>query len=214
MNLHIQKTTDFELDGCGGAREWERTEWHELQRVGGTADYATRARVLYSDTGLYFLVDCRDKRLVATMTEDFDKIFLEDVVEVFIRPDPTRDLYFEYELSPMNVELPIIVPNLNGRFFGWRPWLYEGDRRTRRATSAYGGEKAPNAEVEGWIAEFFIPFKLLHPMIDAPPPKGTQWTGNIFRIDYDAGAQTQWALFPEVGCNFHDFHHYNPFIFA
>ena len=32
------------------------------------------------------------------------------------------------------------MPNLDGKFLGWRPWHYEGDRKTRKATSAVGGE--------------------------------------------------------------------------
>lgn len=213
MNLHIPKTDDFDLDGAGTTANWNAAEWQTLQRTGGSADYATRSKVLYSETGMYFLLDCRDRRLTCTMTEDASQIFREDVVEVFLRPDLTRDLYFEYELSPMNVELVLVIPNVGGRFFGWLPWQYEGERRTRRATSAYGGQKDFNAPVEGWTAEFFIPFKLLHPLIEAPPSTGDEWTGNVYRIDYDAGEPTHWALSPEVGTNFHNFHHYGRLIF-
>lgn len=214
MNLHIGKTSDFELDGHGGANNWKQADWHALERVGGDSQYATRARILYSDTGLYFLVDCKDTRLTCTMTEDFSEIFREDVVEVFLRPDLCRDLYFEYEISPLEVELPIIIPNLDGHFFGWRPWQYEGARRTRKATSVYGGDKTAGAKVDGWTAEFFLPYKLLHPMIDGAPEKGDEWTGNVYRIDYDADEPTHWALSPETGANFHNFHHFGRLIFA
>ena len=59
--------------------------------------------------------------------------------EVFLWPDERDPIYFEYEISPLNRELPILVPNLGGKFLGWRPWHYEGDRKIRKATSAVGG---------------------------------------------------------------------------
>ena len=54
--------------------------------------------------------------------------------EVFLWPDERDPIYFEYEISPLGRELPILVPNLDGKFLGWRPWHYEGEpaRRARR----------------------------------------------------------------------------------
>ena len=31
------------------------------------------------------------------------------------------------------------VPNLGGKYLGWRPWHYEGARKIRKATTAVGG---------------------------------------------------------------------------
>ena len=54
------------------------------------------------------------------MTADNLDIYNEDVVEVFLWTDESTPLYFEYELSPLNYELPIIVPNNEGDFFPYR----------------------------------------------------------------------------------------------
>ena len=58
----------------------------------------------------------------------FADLWTEDVVEIFFWPDEEMPVYFEYELSPRNYELPILVPNKAGSFLGWRPWKYEGER--------------------------------------------------------------------------------------
>ena len=59
------------------------------------------------------------------------------------------------------IELPIMVPNNKGKFLGWLPWNYDGERKTQHATSVTGGKLINGGTITGWIAEFFIPYKLL-----------------------------------------------------
>lgn len=206
MEMSVQHVEDFEVTGKGSAPVWEQAAWHPLTPVGpGPGSYATRTKVLWSRSGVYFLVDCEDMLLTCTMTRDFEDIYNEDVVEVFLWPDERQELYFEYEISPLGVELPILIPNHQGRFMGWRPWHYEGQRLIRRATTVRGGHKAPLARVEGWTAEFFFPFELFTGLGNMPPQSGTRWRGNIYRIDYDAPQPVHWAWCPDTGADFHDF---------
>jgi hypothetical protein len=86
---------------------------------------------------------------------------------------------------------------------GWRPWHYEGNRKTRHATHI----DKKNDHVTGWYAEFFIPFELLKPLANVPPVKGTRWRANFYRIDYDKGESTwQWQEVRDVA--FHDYEKY------
>ncbi|MDZ4815333.1 MAG: carbohydrate-binding family 9-like protein [Verrucomicrobiota bacterium] len=213
MEMVIPKVRDFEVTGDGSANAWKKASWHSLVRVAGTHPYETKAKVLYSTTGIYFLFDCPDKQLTCTMKNDFDNIFTEDVVEVFLWPDEKKPLYLEYELSPLNVELNILVPNHNSAFFGWRPWHYNGTRVPRRATSVRGGRKASKAKVEAWMAEFFLPFSLFSGVCDTPK-KGTQWRANWYRIDYDFNHSTQWAWCPKTKSNFHDYKNFGSITFG
>lgn len=211
--LYIQPTDDFELNGQGDHSAWAETEWVALPlRHGPQIELMTRAKVLYSETGIYFLMQCEDEVLTATLTEDFANLYNEDVVEVFLWTDEQQPLYFEYELSPLNYELPIIVPNWKGNFFGWRPWHYEGERLTRRATSVQGGAKESMAEVSGWTAEFFIPYALLKPLGNVPPQTGTRWRGNLYRIDYDKSEARYWQWQPTSG-SFHEYQKFGTLVF-
>ena len=132
-------------------------------------------------------------------------------MEVFLWPDESVPVYFEYEVSPLNYELPILVPNMNDRFYGWKPWHYEGDRRTKHATSVTGGEKIGGGKVDRWKAEFYIPYKLLAPLNNVPPASGTKWRANMYRIDYDNG--TTYFTWQKVVKSFHEFNNYGTFIF-
>ena len=182
-------------------------------RPGSASGYASRAKIVYSDLGLYCLYDCADERLTCTGLKDNDELFNEDVVEAFFWPEESQHLYLEYEISPLGMELPLIIPN-NGDFFGWIPWHYEGDRRVRRATAVRGGEKMPGAAVTGWSAEFFIPFKLMRGFRNVPPKPGTTWRANFYRIDYDRNEPALFAWSGGVGNNFHDFRQFGTIRFA
>lgn len=141
--------------------------------------------VLSSESGIYFLFYCEDKKLTATMNTDFMDLWEEDVVEVFLMPDEDSPVYFEYEISSLNYELPILISNDNGDLVRWKPFHYDADRKTMHATSVLGGEKKSNSVVKSWSAEFFIPYKLLRPLNNIHPQPGTEWRANLYRIDYD-----------------------------
>lgn len=207
--LKIRHTEDFGITGDGSAANWNNAEWFALpQRTGKNVAYQTQVKVIYSDSGIYCLYRCEDRKITATLKEDFLDLWNEDVVEAFFWTDESVPLYFEYELSPLNYELPILVPNLKGKFFGWRPWHYEGSRRTRHGTHINKNGEA----VTSWTAEFFIPYVLLTPMINVPPKKGTQWRANFYRIDYDKGEATwQWQMVQ--GDSFHDYPRFGTIVF-
>lgn len=212
--LLISKTTDFEIDGTGSASQWKQTNWVPIpSRHESSTPQETRAKILYSDKGIYFLFECEDQKLTASLTEDFADLYKEDVVEVFLWTDESHPIYFEYEISPLNYELPIIVPNFEGEFFGWRPWHYQGEKRTRHATSVTGGKKESGATISKWVAEFFIPYALLKPLQNVPPQKGTTWRANMYRIDYDSGEFKSWQWQP-VNKSFHEYKKYGTFIFS
>ncbi len=199
--LKVKHTTDFYITGDGSAYNWASVEWLKLPQRSGKVSYETQVKILYSDSGIYCLYRCEDKKISATMKEDFLDIYEEDVVEAFFWTDEALPIYFEYELSPLNYELPILVPNLKGKFFGWRPWHYEGSRRTKHATHVINNNENT---VTYWTAEFFIPYRLLNPMSNVPPEKGTRWRANFYRIDYDSGEATwQWQQVSKK--SFHDY---------
>ena len=133
--LKVKHTADFIITGDGSAANWGNASWLTIsQRNKTNVEYQTQVKVLYSDSGIYCLYNCEDRKITATLKEDFLDLFNEDVAEAFFWTDETVPMYFEYELSPLNYELPILVPNIKGNFFGWRPWHYEGSRRTRHET--------------------------------------------------------------------------------
>lgn len=211
--LRVRPTDDFTVTGDGSADAWKKTDWEPLhKRTTAGASYGTRIKVLYSPTGLYVVMNATDRKVTATIREDFQDLWKEDVFEVFLWPDERQPLYFEYEISPLGTELPILIPNLDGKLLGWRPWHYEGPRKTRKATAATGGTLTPGGTVTGWTAEVFIPYELLKPLANVPPKPGSRWRANFYRMDYDDGQTTSWD-WARVGPSFHEFQKFGTLAF-
>lgn len=207
----IKKTNDFDVSGSGKAKNWESTSWLTIpQRTGESL--STKIKILYSGTGIYFLFDCGDKKLTSTMNADFLDLWKEDVVEIFLWTDESSPVYFEYEISPLDFELPLLISNENGELLRWQPFHYEPNRKTRHSTSVRGGEKKSLSTVSGWMAEFFIPYTLMRPLDNNIPKSGTKWRANMYRVDYDATTTSSWSWQP-VNKTFHDYKKFGTYIF-
>jgi hypothetical protein len=196
-SLIVKKTPDFEVTGLGDSAQWTNTQWHPIKPINGNVTYETKFKILYSATGIYCLYFCQDEIIKSTITRHNADLWTEDVVEAFFWPDERWPVYFEYELSPKNFELAILVPNFNGNFHGWLPWGDQENRKTRHAT---------HVESKNWTAEFFIPFEMLKPLQNCPPQSGTRWRANFYRIDHDNGT-TQFAWNP-VECSYHEYQNF------
>lgn len=217
--MSVPKTTDFVVTGDGMSEEWSKTEWVELTRRPNPMDeragetIRTRIKMLYSDTGLYVLFENEDDLLSATYESDFEELWWEDVAEAFFWTDESEGPhYFEYEISPLNYELPLLVSKIDGELLHWIPFAnsYRDERLIRHQTSV-DGLKESGAEIESWSAEFFIPFKLLHPLKNIYPESGDRWRANFYRIDYDEGqARWSWSPFRD---NFHDIEQFGTIVF-
>jgi hypothetical protein len=212
-DLRVVRTSDFEVNGRGDAAAWQKARWVPLNlRSAASHPYQTRVKVLYSSTGIYVLMDATDGVLTATMQDDFLDLWNEDVFELFLWTDERYPLYFEYEISPLGFELPILIPNIDGKLLGWRPWHYDGPRKTRKATTVTGGQKQSGAKVTGWKAEVYVPYELLAPLGNVPPKPGTRWRANFYRIDYDGGRSTSWD-WARVGPSFHEVKKFGTLVF-
>lgn len=217
-HMLVKRTDDFTITGDGSSENWNQTEWQELiqRRNHDQSDgYKTEFKVLYSDTGIYILYRNEDRILNATIEEHFSELWYEDVVEAFFWTDESTPDYFEYELSPLNYELPLIVTNLDGELVHWIPFANsyheESDRKTHHKTTIIGGEKRSGAEIEGWIAEIYIPFKLMHPLNNIYPESGSKWRANFYRVDYDDGdIPYSWQPYED---NFHDYNNFGTLLF-
>jgi len=197
--LEVSRTADFTVNGKGDHPAWDSAEWVSLPRNDSSGVlYKTEAKLLYSPKGIYVLMRCEDYKISASIRQDMADLYKEDVAEIFFWTSEEHPVYFEYEISPLNYELVLLVPNFGGRFLGWIPWHYSGNRTTEHATTIQTNEGG----VSGWTAEFFIPFELMKPLRNVPPAAGTEWRMNMYRIDYDYGS-AEWAWQP-VRETFHD----------
>lgn len=204
--LTVKKTVDFSITGSGENAAWERAEWVPLVQLDKGKPYESKFKVLYSATGIYVLFYGEDERINSPFENDFDPLFRADVFEVFFHPQPSTPLYFEYEISPLNRELVLLIPNLKG-IQGWLPWNYTGERKVKKNVVVKGGPMENKAAIQSWTAELFFPYGLLSPLENTPPQSGTVWNANFCRLDYDSGSMIKWSWSP-IKSSFHEYKKY------
>ncbi|HRO47531.1 carbohydrate-binding family 9-like protein [Agriterribacter sp.] len=202
--LLVKRCNDFTITGKGENAEWQKTNWVTLHQIDDGKQYESKYKVLYSSKGIYVLFSGEDEKITSTFENDFDNLFNADVFEVFFHPDPSTPLYFEYEISPLNKELVLLIPNLKGGAYGWTPWHYSGERKVKKSVHIEGGAMEPGSAIRSWSAELFFPYSLLSPLSNIPPKSGTIWNANFCRLDYDSGRMIKWSWSP-VERSFHEF---------
>ncbi len=210
----IKQTFDFEVTGNPDTIHWSKTEWNEIPFLLGNGKKAeTKVRLLYSNTGIYVFFYCEDDRLTATLQQNNLELWNEDVVEVFFQPNSTQPNYFEYEISPLNFELPLIIYNDKGKLNRWIPYHLTDIPGTRHAALVQRSPGQTGTDIISWTAEFFIPFGMMKPVMDELPHSGVRWKGNLYRVDYDHQKDASlWALYKNSG-NFHEYDNFGLFYF-
>lgn len=212
-SLLVRSCQDFQINGKGDNLQWCKTVWTELKKLdsGGT-DYKSCFKILYSFTGIYVLFYGEDDKITSHFKKDFDEIFKADVFEVFFHINSSEPIYFEYEISPLNKELVLLMVNRNEIISAWAPWQYEKRRKVQKSVSISGGEMKPGAKIKSWKAELFFSYELLSAFQNIPPVKGTRWNANFCRLDYDSGTMIKWAWAP-VDNSFHELDRFYSLIF-
>ena len=156
----------------------------------------TKFKILYSPKGIYVLFNGDDDKISTQYDTDFGDLYKGDVFEVFFHTDPKTPMYFEYEVNQLNKELVLLIPNINGRIYGWLPWRYEKDRTVKKMVNVVGGKNDSDASITSWSAELFFPYDLFRPLGNVAPKSGTIWNANFYRLDYDSNKAMKWAWGP------------------
>ena len=187
---------DLLLDGNVDKLQWESAK--ELLLVdnttGGKPRQATTVKLLWNDKNLYVCFRCIDTYINATMTDYNDKLYEEEVVEVFI--DDNRDLktYMEFEVNPLNALLHYSIHNdLKGSKIGYA-------RVDKNVKSAVLCDEAKGI----WSVELEIPFSEFITAENIPPKTGDKWLINLYRIDRPKNKKEEYMSWSPTGKdNFH-----------
>ncbi len=156
---------------------------------GSAPRLATAVRVGTREGALLVRFDGRDRGVVATMTKRDDPLWKEDVFEVFLSPDDSLAVYYEFEVNPL------------GALFDARIESPEGRRETMRVDVSWNcpGLSARVRRREGlWSAVLTIP---LAPMA---PGGASLWRANFYRIDQ--GSPDEYSAWSPTLADPPDFH--------
>lgn len=151
--------------------------------MGAAPKQATDLRVAVSGADLRVLFDCVDCDPWATKTAHDDRLFEEEVVEVFLDPVGDLECYFEIELNPLNTVLDLVLRKSPSGLKKEVAWHCEGLRTAVQRTA------------RGWTAELAIPFESLMPGSARMPA----WRCNFCRIDRPRGHPRELSAWSPTG---------------
>ena len=159
--------------------------------TGGRPRLATSVRAGLRGGALCVRFDARDDGVVATLTERDAPLWTEDVCEVFLSPDETVRVYYEFEVNPLGTRFDARVesPDLRrATMIVDTDWTCEGfsARVTRR----------PGL----WSASLTIPLASMCRGVG--PPR--VWRANFYRVD--RGARDEFSAWSPTHADPPDFH--------
>ncbi len=123
----------------------------------------------------------------AIYDQEDDKLWEEEVVEVFIDPDGDGRNYLELEVNPLNTVVDLIIVQLAPTWESDFDWDIAG---LQTAVQTYGTVNDSLGQDEGWTVEIAIPWAAMAARINAGRPSpGDTWRLNVCRIERKGGRE-------------------------
>jgi len=170
----------------------------------------TRVRVLRDNSYLYIGADLDDKDIYALKTQHNSTTWEDDVFEVFLKPRRDLPHYYEFHVTPANVNLELFIPRRKSgsieRFF-FRSGM-------RSAVTVRGTLNDWQDVDDGWTVEMAIPFAAFARTAGVPRP-GEEWQVAFCRFDYSCHLPAELPDGVECSSSAHlsvrSFHHYEDY---
>jgi arylsulfatase A-like enzyme len=158
--------------------------WASAPRITwGPEAVATSFRALWTSNGFFVRYDVTDAQPWHTLTRRDERLWTEEVVELFLDAGATGRSYAELEINPVNTVVDLWVDRPENRFD--KDWNIVGlENRVHPRRDAAG-------RTTGWIAVACLPWSSLASKAPAgtalPPRPGDLWRFNVFRIERPFG---------------------------
>ena len=193
-------TTKLEIDGQLNERAWGDAPLIGAfvnNRDGSTTKLVTEVKILYDLDFIYFSFRSADTNVWSTMKKRDEHLWLEEVLEVFLQPDPSIPNYIELEVNPLGTMLDIYL--LNTR----KPLHYESwnSEKLRWAVNVDGTVDGKEND-RGWSCEIGLPLEDIATAPHIPPVVGDRWRLNLYRVEkLPVVAELAWS--PTLQDDFH-----------
>lgn len=164
---------------------------------GAASPLRTEARLLWDDTYLYIAFDVEDENIWATMKTRDEHLWHEEVVEVFVQPDPAHPAYVELEVNPLGTMLDIFLLDRRKPL----PYASWNSSRLQWAVQVDGTVDGEPGD-RGWTCEIALPHEDLATAPHVPPRPGDRWRLNLYRVE-ERPARAGLAWSPTRANDFH-----------
>jgi hypothetical protein len=210
LSYDCQHTTGpITIDGKGNDAAWQKVPWtSDFVDIQGAVRpkprYRTRVKMLWDEHYLYVLAQMQEPDVLATLTKHDSVIFKDNDFEIFIKPLPATESYYEFEINALNTEWDLFLNKpYNEQGKPDNSWEIPG---LKTAVSIQGTLNNQKDNDQGWTVEVAYPWKAfdLRQPVPAPHP-GTLWRINFSRVEWTKGnpVEDNWVWSPQGVINMH-----------
>ena len=202
--LHAQKAADvprtyecrytgrgIRVDGRMDDAAWRRAAWTsdfvdfvDIEGAGRPKPrFRTRVKMLWDERYLYIGAEMEEPDVHGTLTEHDSVIFHDDDFEVFLKPRPETESYFEFEMNALNTGWDLYLERpykMGGR--ADNSWEIPG---LRTAVWVRGTLNDARDRDRGWTVEIAYPMAAFGSRQAVERPReGTVWRLNFSRVEW------------------------------
>ena len=171
---------------------------------GGSHRPVTRARLTYTDEGLYVFFRVADRFVLSRQSGFQAAVYRDSCVEFFVQPKPDRG-YFNFEMNAGGALLLTYIEDPTRTASGFKRFTrlpVAADAAVRRFHSLPSVVWPERAGPVDWCVEYFIPFALLEPYVGPLGcVSGQTWRANCFKCADDS-SQPHWAAWAPLDADF------------
>jgi hypothetical protein len=202
-------TTPIRIDGKLDDPAWKQAVWTsdfvDIEGAGKPKPrFRTRAKMLWDDTYLYIAAELEEPNVTGTLTQHDSVIFKDNDFEVFIKPLPATESYYEFEMNALNTGWDLFLPKPYST--GGKPdngWDIAG---LKTAVAVEGTLNHSSDTDRGWTLEIAYPLTSFRSRQQVPlPVPGTVWRINFSRVEWTPGnpKEDNWVWSPQGVINMH-----------
>jgi hypothetical protein len=197
------------VDGNLTDAAWKRARWTtDFVDIEGSAKpkprFRTRVKMLWDEQYLYIAAELQEPDVKATLLRHDSTIFHDNDFEVFIKPLPETESYYEFEMNALNT--------------GWDLFLNRPYKRGGKADNSWdiagletavairGTLNKSDDRDHGWTLEIAYPWRAFKSRQEVVQPTGgTIWRINFSRVEWKVGQakEDNWVWSPQGTINMH-----------
>ncbi|MBY0243794.1 MAG: carbohydrate-binding family 9-like protein [Burkholderiaceae bacterium] len=205
----LRASAPIRIDGKLDDRAWQNAPWSadfvDIEGAGKPRPkFRTRVKMLWDERYLYIAAEMEEPDVKASLTEHDAVIFKDNDFEVFLKPLPATDSYYEFEINALNTGWDLFLPKPYNA--GGQPdnsWDIAG---LKSAVAVQGSLNQSTDKDRGWTVEMAFPLDAFATRQAVPPPvPGTTWRINFSRVQWTAGKpiEDNWVWSPQGVINMH-----------
>ncbi|MFT4112139.1 carbohydrate-binding family 9-like protein [Silvibacterium sp.] len=202
-------TSPIHIDGKLDDPAWQKAPWTtDFVDIEGDKQprpkYRTRVKMLWDDQYLYIAAELEEPDVKATLTKHDSVIFHDNDFEVFVKPLPETESYYEFEINALNTGWDLFLPKpYNKGGSADNSWDIEG---LKTAVAVQGTLNDSRDKDHGWTVEIAYPLSAFASRQTVPHPQsGTTWRINFSRVEWTPGKprEDNWVWSPQGVINMH-----------